>query len=396
MRTLPLAAVVLLAGVVQASELTPESLESMRSTHLLFWSPEQQRVGYKNIRSIFPTRTVARGDRVWPLPDAHRDLSGFRYEFAGESLSLDDYMARMQTAGLIIVKDGEAVLERYTNGNDRDSRWVSFSVTKSVVSLLIGAAIKDGKISASHDIVSRYEPALTGGSYDGVSIRNLLQMSSGVAWNEDYSDPESDVSRTAVTTSAGNHSFLAFMAELPRAHSPGKEWNYNTGETIVAGSVLSAAVESNLSDYLSEKIWRAFGMESDADWLLMRPDDLEYGGCCISATLRDYARIGLFALNNGQTLGGGEVLPAGWIGESTQPADTQPGYGYFWWLGRDGSFSASGVFGQRIYIHPEHDLVIAMNSFWPRASGREFFEHRNAFLTAMTLNLAGSSEPASP
>jgi CubicO group peptidase (beta-lactamase class C family) len=391
-----LIAALLAAQGAGASELSAEMANSLRSNHVLFWTPEQQRVGYRNYRNVFATRTIRRGEAVWPLPEATGDFSTFRYQHQGETLSLDDYMSRMNTVGLIIVQDGEVLLERYTQGNDRETRWVSYSITKSVVSLLYGAAVKDGLVKSTNDTVSHYEPVLAGGSYDGVSIRNLLQMSSGVAWNEDYGDPDSDVSQTIVTMRGGNQSFLGHMAALPRAHPPGTEWNYNTGETIVAGSVLSAAVGANLSDYLSEKIWSAFGMESDADWLLLREGDLEYGGCCISATLRDYARLGLFALHNGPALDGDRVLPESWMQESLAASETAPFYGYFWWLSQTGAFSANGVFGQRIHVVPEQGLVIAMHSYWPRATGRDLSDHRNAFLAALTASLQARQTAASP
>lgn len=380
----------------EASALPAETLRSLRDTHILFWTPEQQAIGYRNIRHLFPTRTIRRGERVYPLPDAEQGLDGFGYEFEGERLDVGDYMERMRTAGLIVVKDGEVVLERYTMGHDAHTRWTSFSVAKSVVSLLYGAALRDGDIASATDPVTRYEPLLAGGSYETVTISDLLSMSSGVAWNEDYSDPESDVSRTVVTTARGNAAFLEHMGSLPRAHPPGTVWNYNTGETNVAGSVLSAAVGSHLSDYLGDKIWQAFGMESDADWLLMREGDLEYGGCCISATLRDYARIGLFALGGGLDIDGEPVLADGWLDESLRPSSTAPWYGYQWWLMPGGRFYATGIFGQHIHVNSQVGIVIAMHSAWPVAVGETYRDHRTAFIDALTRYLEHGKDEQGP
>ncbi|MYF49092.1 MAG: beta-lactamase family protein, partial [Gammaproteobacteria bacterium] len=156
---------------------------------ILFWTPEQQIVGYRAIDDLYPTREIKAGGHPYPLIPAERDFSTFRYRHEGERRTVDEYMASQRIAGLIAVKDGKVALERYGLGNDADSRWISFSIAKSVVSLLIGAAILDGYIESVDDLVVDYLPRLKGGVYDEVTIRHILQMSSGVAWNEDYADP---------------------------------------------------------------------------------------------------------------------------------------------------------------------------------------------------------------
>ena len=183
-------------------------------------------------------------------------------------------------------------------------------------------------------------------------------MASGVQWNEDYADPESDVSQAAWETIA----LYEYLRDKPRESKPGQVFNYNTAETNLAGTLLRSAIGNNLATYLSDKIWQPFGMESDAYWMLTEPGGGEFGGCCISATLRDYGRIGMFALNNGRLPDGTQVFPDNWMEESTTPSKGFEGYGYFWWLPREGEFAARGIFGQGIGINPKENVVIALHS----------------------------------
>jgi len=204
-------------------------------------------------------------------------------------------------------------------------------------------------------------------------------MSSGVAWNEDYADPQSD---TALAP-GGGLALIDYMKVLPRVAEPGVVFNYNTGETSIAGALLRAAIGNNLATYLSHKIWRPFGMESDASWLIDSPGGHEYGGCCINATLRDYARIGLIALNDGVTPLRQRVVPQGWMRESVAPSPAYDGYGYYWWLFGDGAYGGLGIFGQMIWIDPARNVVIAQHAAWPLATDDALRSHRAAFLTAL-------------
>jgi CubicO group peptidase (beta-lactamase class C family) len=295
-------------------------------------------------------------------------------------MTVDEYFSRKKVAGLLVIKDGEIIYERYGLGNTRDSRWVSFSVTKSVVSMLVGAAIKDGFIDSVDEMVTKYIPRMQGSSYDQSTIRNILQMSSGVAWNENYADPESDVSTVDWSTLP----LLDTLSGKPRIAAPGEVFNYNTAETNLAGVALRSAIGNNLSTYLSEKIWKPFGMGSDAVWNLTEEGGGEFGGCCISATLRDYGRLGLFAMANGQLPDGTEVLPEGWMTESTAPSSGNNGYGYYWWLQPNGSYSASGIFGQSIRVDQENNVVIAVQSARDEASTSEDWAWHNALNNALT------------
>ena len=367
-----------------AAGVSAQEVELLTDEGILFWSPEQQITGYRGIDKLFPTRKIRAGPTAFPLIPDKRDLNGFRYRYDGKRLSIDDYLRDMRIGGLIAVKDGRVVLEQYGLGNDENSRWISFSVAKSVVSMLIGAAIKDGYFNSVDDLVIDYLPQLKGSAYDKVTIKNILQMASGVAWNEDYDDANSDVA----SAPGGTLPLFAYMRGLSRDVAPGTKFNYNTGETNIAGALLRAAIGNNLSTYLSAKIWQPFGMESDANWLIEAPGGVEFGGCCINATLRDYARIGIFAMRDGVLPNGHRVLPEGWMKDSTTPSDAYDGYGYYWWLFfGDGVYAALGIFGQLIYVDPSKNLVIAMHSAWPQAGSSELGAHRAAFLAALAKAL---------
>lgn len=161
--------------------------------NILFWSVPEKVAGFRNMPSLTPTRSIAAGANPYPLPRKESDLSGFTFVFDDTELSIDDYIRRYNVAGLLVIKDGFVVYERYELGNTADSRWMSWSIAKSVTSLLVGAAIQDGYIKSVDEKVSDYLPRLKDSSYDDLSIRALLQMASGVAWNEDYADPQSDI-----------------------------------------------------------------------------------------------------------------------------------------------------------------------------------------------------------
>ena len=376
-----LATLAALAAVAAANaQSTPPNISILR------WTVEQQAEWFPKIEAVAPSKTVRRGDYVRPLPKAERALDSLTYSQGEKSWTIDDYMKAYNVSGLMVVKDGKVLVERYGLGRKREDRWISFSVTKSITSTLVGAAIKDGKIKSLDDAVMTYIPQLVGSAYDSVTIRQLLTMSSGVKWNEDYADPNSDVARAGSRIiEPGVNPIVSYMKALPRAHEPGTTFHYDTGETDLVGILVSNAVGKSLSDYASEKLWQAYGMERDATWLLDAAGH-ERGGCCLSMTLGDYARVGQFMLDGGVAQGR-QVLPDGWIQQATtaQIKNGAPpaGYGYFWWIGPGDSYQASGIFGQSITIIPDQRLVIVLNSAWPTAVGRDLFIARSAFLNAV-------------
>jgi len=355
---------------------------------LLFWTPEQQRVGYRNMDRIGPSRPLvhaaAKARPVFPLPAAPRDLDKVTFELNGKKYTTADYLEHNRVAGLIVIQRGRVLYEHYAFGHTAQSKWTSFSVAKSVTSMLTGAAIKDGYIRSVDDPVTDYLPILKATSYEGVSIKNVLQMASGVAWNEDYADPKSDVARiSAVTATGGSLALVKYMGALPRVAKPGEKFNYNTGETHLAGAIVRAAVGNNLATYASQKIWSQFAMEADGYWALTDEFGAEHGGCCMSATLRDYGRIGLLALRGGKLPNGDSLFPDSWMKDSTAGSAGNPGYGYLWWLTAPGEYGARGIFGQSIQIYEAQELVIATHSLWPVATSKEHSEYRRAFQDAV-------------
>jgi len=295
---------------------------------------------------------------------------------------VDSYMASQRAAGLVIVQDGKVRFERYGLGFDAKGRWTSFSVAKSFTSTLVGAAIRDGAIKSLDDKVSQYIPDLRGSAYDDVSVAQLLTMSSGVRWNEDYEDPKADVAMfNKAEPDKGVDATVSYMRKLPRAHPPGTQWHYNTGETNLIGVLVSSATHKTLAQYLEEKIWKPAGMEAKATWLLGATGH-EIAGCCLQASTRDFALMGLLVLANGQA-GGRQIVAPDWFAAATHKqkdiGEPGKGYGYQWWTYDDGSVAAQGIFGQGIFIDPKRHLVIASNANWPRADGGPQPEARETF-----------------
>lgn len=347
------------------------------NTSSLFWTQEERIVGFRNFDAIYETRPIDNGTDFLPLVDDPRDFSGITYQVEGTSHTLDHYLETFFIAGILVAKGDRVLLERYRLGHSETSRWVSYSVAKSVTSLLIGAAIKDGYIKSLDDPVTDYLPRLKGSAYDRTTIRHLLHMASGVAWNESYTDPNSDV---ALAGAANGTVLFDYLAKLPMAAEPGVQFNYNTGETNLVGSLLRSAIGNNASSYLAAKVWRPF-MEHPASWSIT--SNVELGGCCIHATLRDYARIGLFALRGGVLPDGTQTLPAGWMLESTTRSSGNPGYGYLWWLWDGTAYAAMGIFEQLIWIDPGSDLVIVTHAAAPAATSPIQSAHGSALIAGL-------------
>jgi CubicO group peptidase (beta-lactamase class C family) len=369
-----------LALAAQTTELPPP-------TGFLFWTPAQQRIGYRNIEKIFPTRTVKRGAKVFELPSDPGKLT-VSYQYQGSQWNTEKFMRANHVAGLLVIQHGKIKLERYGLGQTAHDRWTSFSVGKSVTSTLIGAAIKDGSIKGLESPIVDYIPALKGSAYDGVTVRQLLTMTSGVKWNEDYADPKSDVNQFALGAPGpdGENPIVGYMKKLPREAPPGSKWVYKTGESDLMGVLLARATHKHPADYLSEKVWSKFGMERDAIWMLDQSGE-ELGGCCISMTLKDYGRFGLFFMQGGK-IDGASILPDGWIAEATRAQ--VPHYGFQWWVKQeDGSYDAQGIFGQTIHIDPKQDLVIVTSSAWPTADDDKYWSNGSAYFAAVTNALRG-------
>jgi CubicO group peptidase (beta-lactamase class C family) len=374
-----------LLGFITINSVTwsNDLFDSMATKSLLFWTPEQQLLGYPHIPEIFNTRQIQHSSTILKLPKSKASLDDFSYIHKGKVKTLNDYFEQLNTTGLIVIKNGDVVFEQYALDHAPDKTWISFSVAKSVVSMLYGAAIKDGYIKSVDDKAVNYLPSLRGGAYANVTIKNLLQMSSGTDWNEDYEDPYSDVASSPINILK----LIDYMGRLDKKERPGKRFNYNTGETNLAGAVLRAAIGNNLATYLHKKIWEPFGMESDAYWMLDEADGVEYGGCCINATLRDYGRLGLFALSNGTLSNGKQVLPDGWMNESTTPSLGARYYGYYWWLRQNNIYRATGVFGQFIWVNPKEQMVVAIHSAWDKAWRKDHDDQTAKLISSISNHL---------
>jgi len=348
--------------------------------NVLFWSVEQRDAAFRQMDGLpvlAETRTIAAGGDTLELPE------GLPLQL---DYDLDAYFENQRTSALVIVLDGKVVMERYGLDFTSEGKWTSFSVAKSLTSTMVGAAIEDGAMDSIDDPVTKYIKGLEGSAYDDVSVKQLLTMTSGVKWNEDYTDPDSDVARfNEHSAEEGEDVTVSYMRTLPREAPAGEKWVYKTGETNLIGVLVSEATGKPLADYLSEKVWKPFGMQQDATWLLGSTGH-EIAGCCIQAATRDMARFGMFVMGGGM-VGDTRVVPEGWFAAATtKQADIGApgkGYGYQWWTNDDGSFAAQGIFGQGIFIDPARKLVIASNSNWPTATDPDIGAQREAMYQAV-------------
>ncbi|MDB5436875.1 MAG: beta-lactamase family protein [Phenylobacterium sp.] len=378
-------------------------------------TPENQAATFRNHDQVWPHSIVRRGDAVRPLPLHARSLADLTFEVGDVRLSLSDFMARRRTAGLLILKDGEIALERYGMGNGPESRWTSFGAANVVTSTLAGAALHDGAIGSLDDPCDLYLPQLCGSAYEGVTIRNVLRMCSGVAWREyDQADGRSDVRRLVrAVLSRRPGAVLNLLCARPLAEPQGVVFNYSTGESCLLGAVVAAATGRSLADDCTETIWGPAGMEADAYWQLECEDGLELGGLGLSACLRDVGRFGQLVMEDGAAFNGRRVLPPGWRDLAGQPDSaatafgqltpgSPAGYGYQWWALpgapfadglHAGAFSAFGGYGQRIYINPAERVVAAIQSAWREPSDSDAEVETNALLRAAVRALR--PDPAS-
>ncbi|MFD1711206.1 serine hydrolase [Ottowia sp. GY511] len=378
-------ALLLLAGAAFWFSLDKETRGLLQTVptnrDLLFWSVPQRDAAFRAM------------DRIPLLAKWHTALPSAspRALPAGRELKLpldvNAYMASQRSAALLILQGGKLRLERYGLDFDAHGRWTSFSVAKSFTSILVGAALRDGAIKSMDDRVTEYVKGLKGSAYDDVSVQQLLTMTSGVRWNEDYADPNSDVARfNNHKPHPGEDALISYLRQLPRAAPAGERWNYSTGETNLIGILVMQATGKPLAEYLQEKVWQPAGMEQQATWLLSKTGQ-EISGCCLQAAARDYARFGQFILEGAQ-VGGEPVVADGWLQQATRKqADIGVpgrGYGYQWWTYGNGSFAARGIFGQGIFIDPQRQLVIVSNGNWAGgARDAAAMAERDAFYQAV-------------
>jgi CubicO group peptidase (beta-lactamase class C family) len=361
-----------IAAAAAVGTVTWRYVERARFVGSLFSGADQVE-HFRHMDEIFPARAFRRTEPVYEIPVGEQISLPATYRFAGRERDTQAFLADVDTTGLIVVRDGSVIYEEYWRGNDRNTRWISWSVGKSFLSALVGIAVGEGAIHSIEDPLTKYAPELHGTAYDGVSVKNALQMSSGVRWNEDYSDPHSDVMRFGRTLALGG-SMVEFARTLSRAHKPGTVNRYNSMDAQVLGLVLRHATGRSPSAYLEDKIWARIGAARDGYWVLDDAgDELAAGG--VNVTLRDYAKFGLLYLNEGEWYGA-QLVPREWVRASHTPdapqlmpgqrdnSDSAWGYGYLWWLPKTagGPYAAVGIYNQFIYVDPARHLVIVKTS----------------------------------
>lgn len=332
-------------------------------------------INFRSMEHLFPTKTVRRGDTVYEFERDPRELPT-RYRFRDRTKSIADFLHETWTTGLVVIHGDRIVFEEYYRGNTPNSKTISWSLAKSFVSALIGIAVAEGRIENIRQPVTDYVPKLRGTGYDGVAIRDVLQMSSGVRFNEDYGDFFSDINRLGRAV-AFSKPLDELVASLERERPPGTYNKYVSIDTQVLAMVLRAATGETLTKSLESRIWQPMGAEADAHWLIdSNGMELAFGG--LNAVLRDYARFGLLYLHEGRWQGR-QIVPADWVRASILPdaPHLQPGdnplsnsvlgYGYQWWIPQqpDGDFLAIGIYNQFIYIYPRYNVVIAKSSAYP-------------------------------
>ncbi|MBN8832653.1 MAG: serine hydrolase [Sphingomonadales bacterium] len=315
---------------------------------------------------LFDSRPVKRAGPVWQLPRA----SGFTMP-----TGYDAWAEKTYTNAFLVIRDGKILFEDYRNRSDAGTRFISFSMAKSITSMLLGIAVEQGAIKSIDDPVTAYVPELKGGGYDGVSLRHILQMRSGVDYEERY-DFGANPSPAAVNHENAivqNKARFADSARtIGRKWAPGSHFNYATIDTAVLGWAIERATQQPLAAYTQANLWAPLGAEADAYWIADGPVGVgrELSGMGYNATLRDFGRLGMMMLNGGKR-GNRQIVPADWMRAATTMLPTgnaeRPGYGLqFWQVDKEpGAFAAVGLAGQMIYVHPATKTVIVKLSYHP-------------------------------
>ncbi len=326
------------------------------------------------------------------------------FGYRNRTVDTEQFLDVTDTAALLVLRDGAVVHEQYRLTGGHDVQWMSMSVAKSFISALVGIAVDQGHIDSIEEPISNYIDAEPGSAYDGTRIKDVLQMSSGARWNEDYSDRTSDIARLGAAMAPGG-SLDHFVATAPPDLPPGTVCKYNSTDTQALGALLVRATGQSITDYMQQHLYDPLGMEHDGYWLL---DDtgreMAYGG--VNLTARDFAKLGEL-YRNGGVLNGRQVVPAEWVAASVRPdaphvewgrpviagGTLADGYGYQWWLMPGGldQYSAVGVYNQWVYVSPRDRVTIVKLSA-TRTYGTTMGEKTNfsdtheAFLSAVAAH----------
>lgn len=372
------------------------------------WSAMENRVGSWSALHRVPgvlTQTVSKGQAIWSLPKA-AEPTQIQYRYRNIGYTLDDYLDRRRITGLLILKNGEIVAERYRYGRTEDARFLSFSMAKSVTSMLVGAALERGAIASLDDPAGQYAKDLAGSAYGDTPIRHLLRMSSGITFTERY-DGQDDVSKLSYSFATGSPSVVSVLRSFSDRHSPsGQKFVYASAETEVLGRVLTGATGRSMADLTSEWLWKPLGAEQDAYWCHGR--DRQAGAYfCFNASLRDWGRLGVLMANDGK-VEDRQIVSAEYLRDATevsrQPAAFAPykatpyfGYGYQFWLHplKERSFAFQGVHGQSVFVQPATGIVMVQTAVYAKASGYqdpEPYAERTAFWMGVLQSLGGRTE----
>ena len=331
------------------------------------FSGAEQYENFASIASFLPTTTMTAAPTPFQFPGAETQATlPTQFAFQGSQRATQAFLEDTDTAALLVLHDGKVVFENYWLTGGREVNWLSMSVAKSFIATAIGIAVDEGKIDIEKPITD-YVPGLAGSAYDGVRIKDILQMSSGAAWNEDYEDLNSDVNRMGRSMAFGSP-LVEFVAAIEPDVEPGTLNRYNSGDTQALGLLLRAATGATITAYMQEKLWHPLGMESNGYWIV-DDEGVELAFAGLNATARDYAKLGELHRLNGQWQGR-QVLSAEWVTAATRfdaphlapniNKDFPLGYGYQWWLpeSTEGEYTAIGVYNQFVYVNPARDLVI--------------------------------------
>ena len=385
-------------GKIQLEKIDPSRLlldkySYMTQPHSFYYFHNMDKLGFQQ-------DWVHKGGSIYPLKEPSTNFAA-NYTFRGEKHTLDEYFGRNFVLGFLILHDDQIVLEKYFHDADMNSRFLSNSVAKSFLSVLIGEAIQEGKIKSVNDTVVQYLPYLSKSGFGDATIKNLLQMSSGIQFNEDYLKPDADIHRYIAALLRGEPSFEELAASIHSRVKPGTEMEYQSINTQVLGAILEKATGKPLNDYMQEKMWTKIGPQSDAFFYRGKKQKEICAAGCLNVTVRDYGRFGLMAMNGG-TLNGNRVAPGAWIHESATPdaeflrpkpkgpQDQENfGYGYQWWIpyGNDGVFMALGIYGQTIYVNPKRHVVIVQTSAWPEPDTDERWDETVKVMDAIAQQI---------
>lgn len=330
-----------------------------------------QHENFCRLEKQFPCSTILPSTHSQDLGPSEASMLPETYRFGGADHRVEEFLLDTDTAALLVLRNGRVRIERYALTGGPEVRWISMSVAKSFVSALVGIALAEGHIAGLDEPISDYVQVDRGSAYDGVSIRNVLRMSSGARWNEDYSDPESDIFRLS-SALAHRTTLDEFVATMVPDVEPGTLCRYNSGDTQALGALLARATGRSVTDYMREKLAEPLGFTSSAHWLVDGAGtEMAYAGLLMTA--RDFAKFGeLYRL--GGRWNDVSVVPETWVRNSTTVAAPhlapgKPmvgnhafalGYGYQWWIpaGERRDFSAIGVYNQFVYVDPTQDVTI--------------------------------------